>query len=106
MTDLLEPIKAESGATDTLMGLFTGLAFALFYATLGVPMARLADRWSRRNVLAISMAVRSGMTALYATATSFGQLALYRIGVGVGEAGGTPPSQSLLADIPPPAQLL
>ena len=105
MTVLLEPIKAEFGATDTLMGLFTGLAFALFYATLGVPMARLADRWSRRNVLAISMAVRSGMTALYATATSFGQLALYRIGVGVGEAGGTPPSQSLLADIPPPPSL-
>ena len=104
MTVLLEPIKAEFGATDTLMGLLTGLAFALFYATLGVPMARLADRWSRRNVLAISMAVWSGMTALCATATSFGQLALYRIGVGVGEAGGTPPSQSLLADIFPPAQ--
>ena len=104
MTILLEPIKAEFGATDTLMGLLTGLAFALFYATLGVPMARLADRWSRRNVLVISMAVWSGTTALCATATSFGQLALYRIGVGVGEAGGTPPSQSLLADIFPPAQ--
>ena len=104
MTILLEPIKAEFGATDTLMGLLTGLAFALFYATLGVPMARLADRWSRRNVLAISMAVWSGTTALCATATSFGQLALYRIGVGVGESGGTPPSQSLLADIFPPAQ--
>ena len=86
------------------MGLLTGLAFALFYATLGVPMARLADRWSRRNVLVISMAVWSGMTALCATATSFGQLALYRIGVGVGEAGGVPPSQSLLADIFPPGQ--
>ena len=57
MTILLEPIKAEFGATDTQMGLLTGLAFALFYATLGVPMARLADRWSRRNVLAMSMAV-------------------------------------------------
>jgi len=104
MTILLEPIKAEFGATDTEMGLLTGLAFALFYATLGVPMARLADRWSRRNVLSISMAVWSGMTALCATATSFGQLALYRIGVGVGEAGGTPPSQSLLADYFPPQQ--
>ena len=104
MTILLEPIKAEFGATDTQMGLLTGLAFALFYATLGVPMARLADRWSRRNVLVISMAVWSGMTALCATATSFGQLALYRIGVGVGEAGGVPPSQSLLADIFPPEQ--
>ena len=104
MTILLEPIKAEFGATDTQMGLLTGLAFALFYATLGVPMARLADRWSRRNVLAISMTVWSGMTALCATASSFGQLALYRIGVGVGEAGGTPPSQSLLADYFPPQQ--
>ena len=104
MTILLEPIKTEFGATDTQMGLLTGLAFALFYATLGVPMARLADRWSRRNVLSISMAVWSGMTALCATASSFGQLALYRIGVGVGEAGGTPPSQSLLADYFPPEQ--
>ena len=104
MTILLEPVKAEFGATDTQMGLLTGLAFALFYATLGVPMARLADSWSRRNVLVISMAVWSGMTALCATATSFGQLALYRIGVGVGEAGGVPPSQSLLADIFPPGQ--
>ena len=104
MTILLEPIKAEFGATDTQMGLLTGLAFALFYATLGVPMARLADRWSRRNVLAMSMAVWSGMTALCATASSFGQLAVYRIGVGVGEAGGMPPSQSLLADVFPPEQ--
>jgi len=104
MTILLEPIKAEFGATDTQMGLLTGLAFALFYATLGVPMARLADRWSRRNVLALSMTVWSAMTALCATATSFGQLALYRIAVGVGEAGGTPPSQSLLADYFPPEQ--
>jgi len=104
MTILLEPIKAEFGATDTQMCLLTGLAFALFYATLGVPMARLADRWSRRNVLALSMTVWSAMTALCATATSFGQLALYRIAVGVGEAGGTPPSQSLLADYFPPEQ--
>ena len=104
MTILLEPIKAEFGATDTQMGLLTGLAFALLYATLGVPMARLADRWSRRNVLAMSMAVWSGMTALCATASSFGQLALYRIGVGVGEAGGMPPSQSLLAYVFPPEQ--
>ena len=103
MTILLEPIKTEFGATDTQMGLLTGLAFALFYATLGVPMARLADRWSRRNVLAISMTVWSAMTALCATASSFGQLALYRIAVGVGEAGGTPPSQSLLADYFPPS---
>ena len=98
MTILLEPIKAEFGASDTQMGLISVLAFALFYATLGVPVARLADRWSRRNVLAISMATWSAVTAACGTAGSFWQLALLRVGVGIGEAGGTPPSQSLLTD--------
>ena len=98
MTILLEPLKAEFGASDTQMGLISGLAFALFYATLGVPVARLADRWSRRNVLAISMATWSAVTAACGTAGSFWQLALLRVGVGIGEAGGTPPSQSLLTD--------
>ena len=102
MTILIEPIKTEFGATDTQMGLLSGLAFALFYATLGIPVARLADRWSRRNVLAISMTTWSAVTALCATATGFWHLLLLRIGVGVGEAGGTPPSQSLLADYFPP----
>ena len=98
MTILIEPIKMEFGASDTQMGLLSGLAFALFYATLGIPVARLADRWSRRNVLAISMTTWSAVTALCATATGFWHLLLLRIGVGIGEAGGTPPSQSLLAD--------
>lgn len=98
MTILLEPIKAEFGATDTQMGLLSGLAFALFYATLGLPVARLADRWSRAKVLSISMTTWSAVTALCATATGFWHLALLRVGVGIGEAGGTPPSQSLLAD--------
>ena len=98
MTILLEPIKAEFGATDTQMGLLSGLAFALFYATLGLPVARLADRWSRTKVLSISMTTWSAVTALCATATGFWHLALLRVGVGIGEAGGTPPSQSLLAD--------
>lgn len=98
MTILLEPIKAEFGASDTQMGLISGLAFALFYATLGVPVARLADRWSRRNVLAISMATWSAVTAACGMAGSFWQLASLRVGVGIGEAGGTPPSQSLLTD--------
>jgi MFS family permease len=102
MTILIEPIKTEFGATDTQMGLLSGLAFALFYATLGIPVARLADRWSRRNVLAISMTTWSAVTALCATATGFWHLLILRIGVGVGEAGGTPPSQSLLADYFPP----
>ena len=102
MTILLEPIKAEFGASDTQMGLISGLAFALFYATLGVPVARLADRWSRRNVLALSMTTWSAVTAACGVAGSFWQLALLRIGVGIGEAGGTPPSQSLITDYFPP----
>ena len=102
MTILIEPIKMEFGASDTQMGLLSGLAFALFYATLGIPVARLADSWSRRNVLAISMTTWSAVTALCATATGFWHLLLLRIGVGIGEAGGTPPSQSLLADYFPP----
>jgi MFS family permease len=104
MTILLEPIKQEFGASDTAMGFLTGFAFALFYATLGIPVARLADSWSRRNVIAISITVWSGMTALCGAATSFWQLALFRIGVGVGEAGGTPPSHSMIADYFPPQQ--
>ncbi len=104
MTILLEPIKEEFGASDTAMGFLTGFAFALFYATLGIPVARLADRWSRRNVIAISITLWSGMTALCAAAGTFTQLALLRIGVGVGEAGGTPPSHSLIASYFPPEQ--
>ena len=102
MTILLEPIKNEFGVSDTAMGFLTGFAFAMFYATLGVPVARLADNWSRRNVLAWSLAIWSGLTALCGAATSFSQMALLRIGVGVGEAGGTPPSHSLIADYFPP----
>ncbi len=104
MTILLEPIKAEFGVSDTAMGFLTGFAFAIFYATLGVPVARLADRWSRRNVLAGAMVIWSLMTALCGMAASFWQLVLVRIGVGVGEAGGTPPSHALIAAYFPVAQ--
>jgi len=104
MTILLEPIKAEFGASDTAMGFLSGFAFALFYAVLGIPVARLADRWSRRNVLAMSMVVWSGMTALCGMAGTFWQLAVLRVGVGVGEAGGTPPSHSLIASYFPPEE--
>jgi MFS family permease len=99
---LIEPIKTEFGATDTQMGLLTGLAFVLFYVTLGIPVARLADRKSRRNVLAVAITIWSAMTAACGLASSFFQLALARIGVGIGEAGGTPPAQSMLADYFPP----
>ncbi|AMO54449.1 spinster family MFS transporter [Endozoicomonas montiporae] len=98
MTILIEPIKNEFGASDTQMGLLSGFAFAIFYASLGVPVARLADKWSRRNVLTISITLWSAITALCGMAANFWQMALLRIGVGVGKAGGTPPSQSLLSD--------
>lgn len=95
---LVEPIKQEFGASDTEMGLLTGLAFVLFYATMSIPLARLADRRSRRNILVIAMAVWSAMTALCGMSTNFIQLALSRFGVGVGEAGGGPASYSMTAD--------
>ncbi len=99
---LLEPIKHDLGLSDTALGFLTGIVFALFYATLGVPIAMLADRANRKKIIAISLAIWSGMTALSGTATSFLQLTFYRIGVGVGEAGGSPPAHSLLADYFPP----
>lgn len=95
---LAEPIKAEFGLKDWQLGFLTGTAFALFYATLGIPIARLADRWHRVNIVAISLAVWSTMTALCALTMNFVQLAAARIGVGVGEAGGTPPAVSVLSD--------
>ncbi len=95
---LLEPIRHEFDATDTQLGLLGGLAFALFYATLGVPIAALADRTSRRNVVAVCAALWSIMTALCGAATSFGLLLAARIGTAIGEAGGTPPSHALISD--------
>ena len=94
---LVEPIKAELGLSDTQMGFLTGTAFAFFYATLGVPIARLADMWSRRNIIAIGLALWSGMTALSGLAQNFAQMAAARIGVGVGEAALSPPAHSLIA---------
>jgi len=101
MAILLEPIKLELGATDTQMGFMVGLTFALFYATLGMPIAMLADRSNRRNIIAVAITVWSGFTVLCGYATTFLQLALARIGVGVGEAGSTPPSHSLISDLFP-----
>ncbi len=95
---LLEPIKRDLILSDTELGLLGGLAFALFYATLGIPIAALADRWSRVKVLAISMIIWSTMTALCGLASNFITLLLARIGVGVGEAGASPPSHSLISD--------
>ena len=95
---LVEPIKAEFGASDTAMGLLYGFAFALFYATLAIPVAALADRSVRRNILAYAAALWSLMTVLCGFAGGFWQLLVVRIGVAVGEAGGVPPSQSMVVD--------
>ena len=99
---LLEAIKADLRLSDTQLGLLSGLVFAIFYATLGIPIARLADRTSRKRIIAVSLAVWSVMTALSGLAQSFTQLMLARIGVGVGEAGAGPPSHSIIADLYPP----
>ena len=101
---LAEPIARDLGLSDTQIGLMTGLAFALFYTVLGIPIARFADRGttSRPKVIATALAVWSAMTALCGLAQNFGQLLLARIGVGVGEAGCTPPAHSLISDMVPP----
>ena len=99
---LSESIIADLQLTDTQFGALTGLAFALLYSVLAVPLAMLADRTSRSRVIAGSLAVWSGFTALCGTATSFGQVFFYRLGVGVGEAGGVAPSYALIADYFPP----
>jgi predicted MFS family arabinose efflux permease len=99
---LLPAIKAEFGVDDWVLGFIAGSAFALFYATLGVPIALLADRWNRRNLIAISLTIWSVMTALSGVAANVVQLALARVGVGVGEAGYAPPAHSIIADYYPP----
>ena len=99
---LAAPIKADLQLSDTEFGAIGGLAFALLYSLLGVPLAYIADKTSRSGVVAASLAVWSGFTALCGTASSFGQLFLYRLGVGVGEAGGVAPSYALIADYFPP----
>jgi len=102
MAIVLQPIKLELGATDTQMGFLVGLTFALFYATLGMPIAMLADRSNRRNIITAAISVWSAMTVLCGYAGNFIQLTFARIGVGVGEAGSTPPSHSIISDLFPP----
>lgn len=101
MAVVLEPVRLELGASDTQMGFLIGLTFAVFYATLGMPIAMLADRHNRRNIITCAVAIWSGFTVLCGYAATFTQLALARIGVGVGEAGSTPPSHSLISDLFP-----
>lgn len=95
------PIKADLNLTDAHMGALTGLSFALFYTTFSLPIARLADRINRRNIIAISLFIWSGMTALSGLARNFAMLVGFRIGVAIGEAGSIPASQSIIADYYP-----
>ena len=99
---LQESIKADLMLSDAQLGLLTGFAFALFYTFAGLPIASLADRSNRRNIVAISLTIWSGMTAISGLAQNYWQLLAARVGVGIGEAGGSPPSHSMISDIFPP----
>ena len=99
---LSQPIKAELHLDDWQIGLMGGLTFALFYATLGLPIARLAERKSRVNIISMAVAAWSVMTGLCGLAPNFAVLLMCRVGVGVGEAGCSPPAHSLLSDYFPP----
>ncbi len=102
LATLGQAIKLDLKITDTQLGLLQGLAFALFYTALGIPLARLSEKVSRVSLISICLAIWSAMTALCGTAATFWQLFLFRVGVGVGEAGCSPPAHSLIADLYPP----
>jgi predicted MFS family arabinose efflux permease len=101
---LQEAIKAELSLSDAQLGLLTGFAFAMFYVTAGIPIARWADRSNRRNIVAMSIGFWSFMTAISGFVQNYAQLLAARVGVGIGEAGGSPPSHSIVSDIFPPQQ--
>jgi MFS family permease len=93
-----QPMKVELGLSDTQLGLLAGTAFASLYALAGLPIARLAERFSRVTIISLSLALWSGLTALCATAGSFAQLIALRVGIGIGEAGCSAPAHSLISD--------
>lgn len=99
---LAEDIKADLGLSDAQIAFLYGTAFAVFYAIFGIPLGRLADMWTRKNLISVGLFFWSGMTALSGTARSFVSLATFRIGVGVGEASATPAAFSMLGDYFPP----
>jgi MFS family permease len=101
---LAQYIIEDLNISDGQFGMLSGLAFAAIYTTLGIPIARLADIANRRNIVAIAVALWSIMTALCGLAQNFAQLFMARFGVGVGEAGGSPPSHSIVSDIFPAEQ--
>ena len=101
---LQESIKAELDLSDKQLGLLSGFTFAVFYVVCGIPIARWADRYNRVNIVAVSITIWSGMTALSGFAGSYLHLLAARIGVGVGEAGASPPSHSVISDYFPHAE--
>lgn len=101
MSVLVEPIKLEFGLTDTMIGLLTGVAFALFYTAFGIPLGRLSDKIGRKPVIAVACLVWSVTTMLSGLAGSFLMLLLLRIGVAIGEAGGSAPSIAMVSEIYP-----
>jgi len=101
MAILAEPIKKDLHFSDTQIGLLTGLGFSFIYSVLGIPIARLADRYDRRKIISIATASWSVMTAVSGMATGFFTMLLARMGVAAGEAGGIPPLHSLVADLYP-----
>ncbi|MEI9917469.1 MAG: MFS transporter [Bacteroidota bacterium] len=101
---LQESIKKELSLSDTQLGMLSGLTFALFYVTVGIPIARWADKGNRRNIVAMSLGLWSIMTGLSGMARNFIHLLLARVGVGVGEAGGSPPAHAMISDYFPPGK--
>ncbi len=98
---LQESIKVDLDLTDTQLGLLTGFAFALFYVSAGIPIARWADRGNRRNIVALAVGIWSFMTAISGFVQTYFHLLMARVGVGIGEAGGSPPAHSMISDIFP-----
>lgn len=101
---LQESIKKELNLSDTQLGLLSGFSFAIFYVSLGLPIAQLADKSNRRNIITVSLGLWSIMTAISGKAQNYIQLLLARIGVGIGEAGGSPPAHAMISDYFPPDQ--
>jgi MFS family permease len=98
---LQEQIRADLSLMDWQLGLLSGFVFAIFYSVLGLPIAHLSESVGRKRVVAVALAFWSVMTALSGAAQNYAQLLLLRIGVGTGEAGGSPPSHSMISDIFP-----
>jgi MFS family permease len=104
ISTVLEPIRLELHLTDSGVAFLTGVSLALFYVSFGIPISLLADRWNRRNIIAVSLIAWSGMTMLCGVAANYWQLLAARIGVGIGEAGGTPAASSIISDYFPCAR--